>query len=149
LTVKTLSPSRPDPNYAGTRRFYEAVGFLPIEEFPTLWGANNPCLFHASATVSPYRGFGADMSRTTFKARILRKQFDLPRYVVVKPEYVGGRTHTFPAEVMLNDAGPLERNIRPWGKGSDVFFFNLTEPQCRKASIDTNDECMVTLIPKG
>jgi GNAT superfamily N-acetyltransferase len=45
LTVKTLSPSNDDPNYAATRLFYEAVGFLPIEEFPTLWGADNPCLF--------------------------------------------------------------------------------------------------------
>lgn len=44
LTVKTLSPSHPDPNYAATRLFYEAVGFLPIEEFPTLWSADNPCL---------------------------------------------------------------------------------------------------------
>ena len=44
LTVKTLSSSKADPNYAATRRFYEAVGFLPIEEFPTLWGAGNPCV---------------------------------------------------------------------------------------------------------
>jgi ribosomal protein S18 acetylase RimI-like enzyme len=44
LTVKTLSPSNPDPNYAATRLFYEALGFLPIEEFPTLWNADNPCL---------------------------------------------------------------------------------------------------------
>lgn len=44
LTVKTLSPSNPDPSYAATRLFYEAVGFLPIEEFPLLWGADNPCL---------------------------------------------------------------------------------------------------------
>ena len=44
LTVKTLAPSNPDPNYAATRRFYEASGFLPIEVFPTLWDARNPCL---------------------------------------------------------------------------------------------------------
>jgi ribosomal protein S18 acetylase RimI-like enzyme len=44
LTVKTLSPSRPDANYAATRLFYEALGFLPIEELPTLWGPENPCL---------------------------------------------------------------------------------------------------------
>ena len=44
LTVKTLAPSNDDPNYARTRLFYEAVGFLPIEEFPTLWGPENPCL---------------------------------------------------------------------------------------------------------
>ena len=44
LTVKTLGPSNPDLNYAGTRSFYEAVGFFPIEVFPTLWNADNPCL---------------------------------------------------------------------------------------------------------
>jgi ribosomal protein S18 acetylase RimI-like enzyme len=44
LTVKTLSGTHPDPNYAMTRRFYEAIGFEPIEEFPTLWGKDNPCL---------------------------------------------------------------------------------------------------------
>ena len=43
LQVKTLGPSRPDPGYAKTRKFYEAVGFLPLEEMTTLWG-NNPCL---------------------------------------------------------------------------------------------------------
>jgi ribosomal protein S18 acetylase RimI-like enzyme len=44
LTVKTLSPSNDDSNYAHTRLFYEAVGFLPIEEFPTLWSPENLCL---------------------------------------------------------------------------------------------------------
>lgn len=44
LTVKTLSPTRPDAGYAATRLFYEAVGFLPIEEITTLWGSENPCL---------------------------------------------------------------------------------------------------------
>lgn len=50
---------------------------------------------------------------------------------------------------MLDDAGPFERNIRPWGKGSDVFFFNLTAAQCAKARLDTNDECVVTIVLKG
>jgi GNAT superfamily N-acetyltransferase len=36
LTVKMLSPSNPDPNYAATRLFYEAMGFVPIEEFPAV-----------------------------------------------------------------------------------------------------------------
>lgn len=44
LTVKTLASDKPDPYYEGTRRFYEASGFLPIEVFPTLWDADNPCL---------------------------------------------------------------------------------------------------------
>lgn len=44
LTVKTLAPSHPDRNYAATRLFYEAMGFVPIEVIPNLWGSANPCL---------------------------------------------------------------------------------------------------------
>ena len=44
LQVKTLSTSHPDPNYASTRRFYERMGFSPIEELKTLWDPSNPCL---------------------------------------------------------------------------------------------------------
>jgi ribosomal protein S18 acetylase RimI-like enzyme len=44
LTVKTLAASDPDPFYNATRKFYEAIGFEPIEVFPTLWNADNPCL---------------------------------------------------------------------------------------------------------
>lgn len=43
LQVKTLGPSRPNADYAATRAFYQAMGFLPLEELTTLWG-NNPCL---------------------------------------------------------------------------------------------------------
>lgn len=84
----------------------------------------------------------------TFSARILRKQEDLPRYVVVNAEHVSGRTVAFTADVVLNDGAPFERKIRPWGKGSDVFFFNLTAPQCAKANLGTNDRCVVTILPK-
>jgi len=59
----------------------------------------------------------------TFNARILRKEAFLPRYIVVKPEHVRGRTGTFPARVMLNDAGPFDRNIRPWGEGVRRLLF--------------------------
>jgi GNAT superfamily N-acetyltransferase len=44
LQVKTLSAPHPDPNYARTRAFYEAVGFRPLEEMVDLWGEQNPCL---------------------------------------------------------------------------------------------------------
>ncbi|MGD9145310.1 MAG: GNAT family N-acetyltransferase [Anaerolineae bacterium] len=44
LQVKTLSPAHPDRNYAKTRGFYRAMGFRPLEEFPDLWGEQNPCL---------------------------------------------------------------------------------------------------------
>jgi ribosomal protein S18 acetylase RimI-like enzyme len=45
MTVKTLSHRDPDPNYAKTRKFYERCGFRAIEEFPSLWGEANPCLY--------------------------------------------------------------------------------------------------------
>lgn len=44
LQVKTLDESHPDKNYARTRKFYEAMGFRPLECIPELWGENNPCL---------------------------------------------------------------------------------------------------------
>lgn len=44
LQVKTLAPSHPDPNYAKTRRFYEAIGFTPLEANEDIWGPQNPCL---------------------------------------------------------------------------------------------------------
>ena len=44
LTVKTLSEFCSDANYDKTRKFYLGSGFVPIEEFKTLWGEHNPCL---------------------------------------------------------------------------------------------------------
>jgi coenzyme F420-0:L-glutamate ligase/coenzyme F420-1:gamma-L-glutamate ligase len=44
LQVKTLGPSHPDEGYAATRRFYEAVGFVALEELRTLWDEQNPAL---------------------------------------------------------------------------------------------------------
>jgi GNAT superfamily N-acetyltransferase len=44
LQGKTLRDSRIDENYDRTRRFYLAQGFTPLEEFPDLWDAGNPCL---------------------------------------------------------------------------------------------------------
>ncbi len=43
LQVKTLSAAHPDVHYEGTRRFYLAMGFRPLEEFAELWGKGNPC----------------------------------------------------------------------------------------------------------
>lgn len=44
LTVKTLAPTVVDAAYAGTRAFYDKMGFRPLEIFPTLWSPENPCL---------------------------------------------------------------------------------------------------------
>ena len=43
LQVKTLGPSDPDAGYAATRAFYEARGFVALEELHDLW-EGNPCL---------------------------------------------------------------------------------------------------------
>lgn len=43
LTVKTVA-SGDDPHYGATRLFYQSIGFLPIEIFPTLWDERDPCL---------------------------------------------------------------------------------------------------------
>lgn len=43
LQAKTLSSRDPDPGYARTRAFYEAMGFVLLEELPDLWGPDNPC----------------------------------------------------------------------------------------------------------
>ena len=44
LQVKTVDTSHPSPEYARTRAFYHAMGFVDLECFPTLWDAGNPCL---------------------------------------------------------------------------------------------------------
>lgn len=44
LQVKTLGPSKPDEGYRKTRMFYEAMGFLPLEETTAFWGPEQPCL---------------------------------------------------------------------------------------------------------
>ncbi len=44
LQVKTLAAEHPSPEYAETRRFYQAMGYIPLEVFPTLWGPKLPVL---------------------------------------------------------------------------------------------------------
>jgi GNAT superfamily N-acetyltransferase len=44
LQVKTYGPSGDSAEYARTRLFYEAVGFVPLEERTDIWGPDNPCL---------------------------------------------------------------------------------------------------------
>lgn len=44
LQVKTVSADRNCDAYEKSRAFYKAVGFIPLEVFPTLWDEANPCL---------------------------------------------------------------------------------------------------------
>ena len=43
MTVKTLAGTHPSGSYAKTRKFYEALGFLP-EKITAEWGEEQPCL---------------------------------------------------------------------------------------------------------
>ena len=49
LQVKTLGPSRPDDEYERTRRFYEARGFVALEEMFGVWAEDNPMLILVKA----------------------------------------------------------------------------------------------------
>jgi GNAT superfamily N-acetyltransferase len=49
LQAKTLAPTAAYEPYERTRRFYEAMGFTPLEIFPTLWDVKNPCLMMIKA----------------------------------------------------------------------------------------------------
>ena len=44
LQVKTVASTSDSAEYAETRRFYEAMGFTPLEVFPELWDPWNPAL---------------------------------------------------------------------------------------------------------
>ena len=44
LQVKTVAATSKSPEYAQTRKFYEARGFVPVEVFPELWDLRNPAL---------------------------------------------------------------------------------------------------------
>jgi ribosomal protein S18 acetylase RimI-like enzyme len=44
LQVKTVAATNKSLEYAQTRKFYEAQGFIPIEIFPELWDPWNPAL---------------------------------------------------------------------------------------------------------
>lgn len=42
--VKTLGPAHTSGSYSRTRSFYEALGFIAMEETTAIWGEANPCL---------------------------------------------------------------------------------------------------------
>ena len=44
LQVKTVAANSKNVEYAETRKFYEAMGFTPVEVFPELWDPWNPAL---------------------------------------------------------------------------------------------------------
>ena len=84
LHVKTLGPSDPDRGYAATRAFYEALGFVALEELHGLWDEENPALFLIKEvgpgfSVSPVEGLPE-----------LREGDDLATLVAERVELVDG-----------------------------------------------------------
>jgi coenzyme F420-0:L-glutamate ligase/coenzyme F420-1:gamma-L-glutamate ligase len=84
LQVKTLGPSRPDPGYGATRAFYEAVGFVALEELHGLWSHDNPALILVKDvgpgfSVSPVEGLPE-----------LQKGDDLAALIAERAELVDG-----------------------------------------------------------
>ncbi|HLY79635.1 MAG TPA: GNAT family N-acetyltransferase [Caulobacteraceae bacterium] len=53
VMVKTQGPSANYEPYDRTRRFYEALGYAPLEELDVGWGPENPTLIMAKA-VAPH-----------------------------------------------------------------------------------------------
>jgi GNAT superfamily N-acetyltransferase len=53
MTVKTLAEPAGGAEYASTRAFYKAMGFLPLDVFPTLWDEWNPCLLLCKLLKAP------------------------------------------------------------------------------------------------
>jgi len=45
FTVKTVAESDGNEVYKSTRKFYENLGFIPIEIFPDFWGEGLPCVY--------------------------------------------------------------------------------------------------------
>ncbi|MBB6696500.1 GNAT family N-acetyltransferase [Clostridium algidicarnis] len=54
LMVKTLGESHPDKYYKNTRRFYNKLGFYPLEEIKEIWGEENPCLIMVKSLSDGY-----------------------------------------------------------------------------------------------
>lgn len=84
LQVKTLGPSRPDSGYDATRAFYEAVGFVALEELHGLWSDDNPTLILVKDvghgfTVAPVEGLPE-----------LRKGDDLAALIAERAELADG-----------------------------------------------------------
>ena len=84
LHVKTLGPTRPDEGYAATRSFYEAMGFVALEELHGLWDEGNPALILVKDvgpgfTVTPVEGLPE-----------LREGDDLAGLVLERAELVDG-----------------------------------------------------------
>lgn len=54
LTVKTLAEFHLDESYANTRKFYRALGFMPLEINTEIWGKTSSCLLMVKPLANLY-----------------------------------------------------------------------------------------------
>ncbi|HEY2372491.1 MAG TPA: coenzyme F420-0:L-glutamate ligase [Gaiellaceae bacterium] len=122
LQVKTLADTSRDENYARTRAFYEAVGFVPLEVFPELWDSRNPALVLVKRvapgfTVFPVRGLpelheGDDLT-ALISERVTLEDDDVVVVAQKAISKIEGRV------VRLDDVTPSERAIEIAGDEGD------------------------------
>jgi len=112
LQVKTVADSSPSEEYARTRAFYLALGFVPLEVFPELWDQWNPALLLVKRvgpgySVFPVTGIPELRKGDDLAALILeRVELEVDDVVVVAQKAISkieGRI------VRLDDFEPSER----------------------------------------
>jgi coenzyme F420-0:L-glutamate ligase / coenzyme F420-1:gamma-L-glutamate ligase len=122
LQVKALAGTHPSEPYAGTRAFYESLGFVPLEVFPTLWHDRNPALLlvkkvERGFTVFPVHGIPELREGDDLAAEIVERVPLLDRDVVVVAQKaiskVEGRV------VRLDDVEPSTRALEIAGTEGD------------------------------
>ncbi|MEE4301320.1 MAG: YdeI/OmpD-associated family protein [Pseudomonadales bacterium] len=86
-------------------------------------------------------------ARVETRVRIERKDANLPRYLVLPPEAAAALAldATTPAQLEIEGTDVGRRNVKRWRRGSDRWFVDLTEAQCRKAGVDAGDEVAVAI----
>jgi len=88
------------------------------------------------------------MKPVTYKAKIERKYSHLPRYLVIPariPE-AWKLTGTTTVTGTLNGVDLGRRGLKAWGDGKR-WFFEVPEPVCRKADVDTGDAVVLVFAP--
>lgn len=85
------------------------------------------------------------VSSITIEGVVSRLDPRVPRFVVVPAKAISAweLTETITIEASLNGVNLGRRSLVPWGDGLK-WTVTLTEPQCRKAGVDTGDR--VTLV---
>jgi coenzyme F420-0:L-glutamate ligase / coenzyme F420-1:gamma-L-glutamate ligase len=122
LQVKTVAAANSSEHYTRTRAFYEALGFVPLEVFPTLWDEWNPALqlvkrVERGFSVFPIRGIPELREGDDLAAHILDRVALLDRDVVVVAQKaiskVEGRV------VRIDDVEPSPRALEIAGDDGD------------------------------